>query len=627
MHQTFYVDNEEEISSIVDKLRKSVSNENYFVAPPRALVFQSVVNLKLLAKESEKLKKRVILVTQDKIGISMAERAGLKTVASTEALNNNLKTNKFFTEDNVFSKIPESDDGKTLMNENSPNNILHKKQRLSRVGSLDFCGEKSLSSCNVANERDVNRDYFEDKNRRVYADKRESFARKNDINKNVYSNPVTASNDRQQIANEKIKGVYNNMENRIEKIFLNNGQTKKEKTNTDYRSNVAVGKRMKIFIGSFFLLGMLVFGIVVMVVVLPGAEINVVVIDEKQKADVAISGSELITPASGPKNVIPVKFIEKEENLTFSYDSSGVSSGSGSKAEGKVIIYNNYSKQPQVLVATTRLKNKDGKIYRIIKDVTVPGMSSDDESGSVEVEVVADGFGEEFNMDEGVFTIPGFEGSPKHEKFSAEIKEKISGGLMSDNPIRAVSEQDIINAKKETENAVRDKIKKNINSDLEEGYVIMDETMEMNIVQSISLAKVGAEREKFDYTVKAQIKALAFSSDEVKKILIASLEKKIVENVDVSQMKIEYTGILPDFKNKTLNLRAYSEIVKISNFDREAFKREILGKNEQEITDVMGKFENIDNVEIKFNSRFVSRVPKYPQRVKIEVVHQEKNLF
>ena len=52
MHQTFYIDIDEEISSVIDRLDKSVTTENYFVVPGRAIFLQSIVNLKLLKREA-----------------------------------------------------------------------------------------------------------------------------------------------------------------------------------------------------------------------------------------------------------------------------------------------------------------------------------------------------------------------------------------------------------------------------------------------------------------------------------------------------------------------------------------------------------------------------------------------
>ena len=77
MHQTFYIDIDEEITSIVDRLRKAKAREIVIVIPKRALLIQSIVNLKLLKKEADNLRKQIIIVTQDKLGKLLVEKAGI----------------------------------------------------------------------------------------------------------------------------------------------------------------------------------------------------------------------------------------------------------------------------------------------------------------------------------------------------------------------------------------------------------------------------------------------------------------------------------------------------------------------------------------------------------------------
>src|SRR6185369_6351532 len=79
MPQTFYIENDEEIISVIGRLRKSSSEENYFVFPKRALVLQSIVNLRLFQREAQKLGKRIVVVTQDEAGKNLAEKAGVET--------------------------------------------------------------------------------------------------------------------------------------------------------------------------------------------------------------------------------------------------------------------------------------------------------------------------------------------------------------------------------------------------------------------------------------------------------------------------------------------------------------------------------------------------------------------
>jgi hypothetical protein len=79
MQQTFYIESDEEIISVIGRLRKSGSEKNFFVFPKRALVLQSIINLRLFQREAQKLGKKVIIVTQDEAGRALAEKAGMET--------------------------------------------------------------------------------------------------------------------------------------------------------------------------------------------------------------------------------------------------------------------------------------------------------------------------------------------------------------------------------------------------------------------------------------------------------------------------------------------------------------------------------------------------------------------
>ncbi len=77
MHQTFYIDIDEEITSIVERLRKTETPEAVIVVPKRALLIQSIVNLKLLRKEADNLGLKISIVTQDKLGKMLIKKAGI----------------------------------------------------------------------------------------------------------------------------------------------------------------------------------------------------------------------------------------------------------------------------------------------------------------------------------------------------------------------------------------------------------------------------------------------------------------------------------------------------------------------------------------------------------------------
>jgi hypothetical protein len=104
-------------------------------------------------------------------------------------------------------------------------------------------------------------------------------------------------------------------------------------------------------------------------------------------------------------------------------------------ARGVVTLMNDHSDKEQRLLIDTRLESESGLIYKTVKEIVVPGQKNVDgdmESGTLDVEVYADGIGEEYNLEEGSFKIAGFKNRPKYETFSAVVKDPIVGGFVGD---------------------------------------------------------------------------------------------------------------------------------------------------------------------------------------------------
>src|SRR3990172_13434699 len=79
MPQTFYIETDEDIISVIGRLRKSPAEENIFVFPKHALVLQSIINLRLFQREAQKLGKKITIVSQDEVGKMLAEKSGILT--------------------------------------------------------------------------------------------------------------------------------------------------------------------------------------------------------------------------------------------------------------------------------------------------------------------------------------------------------------------------------------------------------------------------------------------------------------------------------------------------------------------------------------------------------------------
>src|SRR3989338_3524858 len=82
MDELLYLEPDEEITSVIDKLKNLSGESVALVLPKNASLAASVVNLKLLKREAARLKKTVAIVTQDKVGTSLAGQVGIPVYAA-----------------------------------------------------------------------------------------------------------------------------------------------------------------------------------------------------------------------------------------------------------------------------------------------------------------------------------------------------------------------------------------------------------------------------------------------------------------------------------------------------------------------------------------------------------------
>lgn len=82
---TIYVDVDDEITAIIDKLRGSQARLVALVLPKRATVLQSIVNMKLLKRSAEQAKKQLVLITTEPGLLPLAGSVGLHVADSLQS--------------------------------------------------------------------------------------------------------------------------------------------------------------------------------------------------------------------------------------------------------------------------------------------------------------------------------------------------------------------------------------------------------------------------------------------------------------------------------------------------------------------------------------------------------------
>ncbi len=82
---TIYIDIDDEITSIIDKVQASKEKIVALVLPKRATMLQSIVNMKLLKRSADTAKKKVVLITSEHSLLPLAGAVGLHTARTLQS--------------------------------------------------------------------------------------------------------------------------------------------------------------------------------------------------------------------------------------------------------------------------------------------------------------------------------------------------------------------------------------------------------------------------------------------------------------------------------------------------------------------------------------------------------------
>lgn len=108
---TIYIDVDDEITAIIDKMRASKSKIVALVLPKRATVLQSVVNMKLLKKAAHNANKNLVLITSEASLLPLAGVAGMHVAKNLQSKPEIPPKPGLHHEEELSEKVPPSSDG------------------------------------------------------------------------------------------------------------------------------------------------------------------------------------------------------------------------------------------------------------------------------------------------------------------------------------------------------------------------------------------------------------------------------------------------------------------------------------------------------------------------------------
>lgn len=102
--KVLYVDLDEEITSVFERIERLNYKNVYLVVPERSVILQSIVNLQILRKKVQMSGKAISIITKDPIGIKLAHKAEIPVYDQLEMPKPEKLEEE--EEENLFSKEP-----------------------------------------------------------------------------------------------------------------------------------------------------------------------------------------------------------------------------------------------------------------------------------------------------------------------------------------------------------------------------------------------------------------------------------------------------------------------------------------------------------------------------------------
>lgn len=322
---------------------------------------------------------------------------------------------------------------------------------------------------------------------------------------------------------------------------------------------------------------------------------------------------------------IPFERMQIEDTQSVSIKASGVREVE-EKARGNVTVINE-QEEPQRLIARTRFESKSGYVYRIDKPIVVPSATMENgvlKAGTLQVEVVADMPGSDYNMAPGDFTLPGLKGSDLFTKVYAKSAARIEGGFVGEANVASVA--DIERTKTSLERDLTVRLLEKAKLQVPQGYILYEDAVFMtftSVPQSESAARVG---ESYTETLRGELNAFIFSREllatNIAQRMVSDLGGSKVDAVGLEKLDMRLLGKLSidPVVDERFSFSIQGQTTIVWQYSQANLGAALAGLSKRNYQDVFRDFPTIERAETTFSPKWRRSFPKDVEKITIETV-------
>lgn len=308
------------------------------------------------------------------------------------------------------------------------------------------------------------------------------------------------------------------------------------------------------------------------------------------------------------KKSVPAKLLTVEKSATKLYPATGIAERDV-KAEGTIRVFNNQTKT-QILIASTRFMSEQGKLFRSTTKVSIPAGSS------LDLAVVAAEAGEEYNIEPSNFSLPGLAGSPLYTLIYGKSLQPMVGGAKSEAPV--VTEEDIRDAENSLEQDLIALAKEEIKKREIAPFVVDEKTFDIQILESSSTVKAGAELAQFSASAKVKVTGLMFQLTHLQELLQEIMRSRLSEGEKLHAPSMHLSYNVRSFRpeTQTLDLSVDGEVKAYQDTDVNQLTTKLQGATKNDAEGMLRSEATLSKFEIKLWPFWTRSIPN-----KLEKLH------
>ncbi len=379
-------------------------------------------------------------------------------------------------------------------------------------------------------------------------------------------------------------------------------------------SHMSKGVAASILLGSCVVLAAVVY------MVTGSAHVSIIPVGSPIDTTLSVQTSDTFASIDEAFLKLPGQLLEVTKTNSHTVQATGTRDVA-SKARGKITIYNEYSSSPQSLVATTRFESSDGKVFRTLQTVTVPGSTvkaGTPTPGSMSVDVIADKPGTDYNVPAGSFTIVAFRESgdtEKAAKFYGRSEQPMTGG--ASGPSSVVTQADFDAAKQAAIEGVKEQIKTALGAQGSELTIVNQDTPEFKDIQATAQPDDAAGA--VTVTATGTLSTVAFRRSDLDTLIAKSFLNSARLFVQPDFVILSYSDVTLKRELDTLAFTVRIKGTAFKPIDIELVKKSIAGKEGERVREFFRNKEEFRSATISLSPFWVRSVPSELSKILVDI--------